>query len=382
MAGLYIHIPFCGKRCLYCDFFSNTDMRFKKNFINALIQEMELRQNYLKQEPLETIYFGGGTPSLLRTDEFGSLFDAIERVFGMGNCNEITLEANPDDLTPTYVASLRSLPFNRISIGLQSFQDKDLAFLNRRHTRRQAIQAVECCQANGLEEISIDLMYGLPGQTQAEWENNLKEALKLKVPHISAYHLTYEEGTALYQLVAAGKITPAGEKLSVSFFSTLIDMLTASGYQHYEISNFALPNHHARHNCAYWTGKKYLGLGPSAHSYDTESRQWNIASLPLYIKGIQTGHPNFEKEELDLNTRYNDYIITRLRTIWGIRTNDIRQQFGEEKATYLKDQSAPYIRQGLLNYQNHTLTLSRTGLFISDGIMSDLLWVQNGSPPI
>ena len=374
MAGLYIHIPFCSKRCLYCDFFSSTDLHFQKPFINALIREMELRQNYLKQEPLETVYFGGGTPSLLPPEAFNRLFDTIERLFGLGQCKEITLEANPDDLTPDYVAALRDLPFNRISMGIQSFQDKDLVFLNRRHTCRQAIQAVEHCRANGLEEISIDLIYGLPGQTQTEWENNLEEALKLAVPHISAYHLTYEEGTALYKLLAAGKITPAGEEQSVSFFATLIDRLTASGYQHYEISNFALPGHHARHNSSYWKGTNYLGVGPSAHSYDGKSRQWDVASLPLYIEGIRTGHPNFEREELDEHTRYNEFVITRLRTMWGIRMDDVLQQFGVEKRDYLKQQAAAYIRQGLLNDSAGTLTLSRKGIFISDGIMSDLLW--------
>ena len=374
MAGLYIHIPFCSKRCLYCDFFSSTDLHFQKPFIDALIREMELRQNYLKQEPLETVYFGGGTPSLLPPETFNRLFDTIERLFGLGQCKEITLEANPDDLTPDYVAALRDLPFNRISMGIQSFQDKDLVFLNRRHTCRQAIQAVERCQANGLEEISIDLIYGLPGQTQTEWENNLEEALKLAVPHISAYHLTYEEGTALYKLLAAGKITPAGEEQSVSFFATLIDRLTASGYQHYEISNFALSGHHARHNSSYWKGTSYLGVGPSAHSYDGKSRQWNVSSLPLYIKGICAGHPNFEREELDEHTRYNEFVITRLRTMWGIRMDDVLQQFGVEQRDYLKQQAAAYIRQGLLNDSAGTLTLSRKGIFISDGIMSDLLW--------
>lgn len=374
MAGLYIHIPFCSKRCLYCDFFSSTDLHFQKPFIDALIREMELRQNYLKQEPLETVYFGGGTPSLLPSEAFNRLFDAIERLFGLGQCKEITLEANPDDLTPDYVAALRDLPFNRISMGIQSFQDKDLVFLNRRHTCRQAIQAVERCRANGLEEISIDLIYGLPGQTQTEWENNLEEALKLAVPHISAYHLTYEEGTALYKLLAAGKITPAGEEQSVSFFATLIDRLTASGYQHYEISNFALPGHHARHNSSYWKGTNYLGVGPSAHSYDGKSRQWNVSSLPLYIKGICAGHPNFEREELDEHTRYNEFVITRLRTMWGIRMDDVLQQFGVEKRDYLKQQATAYIHQGLLNDSAGTLTLSRKGIFISDGIMSDLLW--------
>lgn len=375
MAGLYIHIPFCAKRCLYCDFFSNTEMKFKEPYVDAIIREMELRKEYIGGEPVETIYFGGGTPSQLQVADFERIFEAAARLFDISNCKEVTLEANPDDMTPEYVSSLRSLPFNRVSMGVQSFQEKDLRFLNRRHDRSQALRAVALCKENGIGNISIDLIYGLPGQTLDEWISNLDEAIRLDIPHISAYHLIYEEGTALYKLMEAGKIAPAEEELSVSLFSTLIYKLTEAGYLHYEISNFGHPGYISQHNSSYWTGKKYLGIGPSAHSYDGESRQWNISSLPLYLKGVVSGHPDVELEELDLNTRYNDYIITGLRTMWGIRLPEIKEQFGEEKQTYLEHQAAAYLRKGLLIRKNDRLTLSKEGIFISDGIMSDLLWV-------
>lgn len=375
MAGLYIHIPFCAKRCLYCDFFSNTEMKFKEPYLDAIIREMELRKEYIGGEPVETIYFGGGTPSQLQVADFERIFEAAARLFDISNCKEVTLEANPDDMTPEYVSALRSLPFNRVSMGVQSFQEKDLRFLNRRHDRSQALRAVALCKENGIGNISIDLIYGLPGQTLDEWISNLDEAIRLDIPHISAYHLIYEEGTALYKLMEAGKIAPAEEELSVSLFSTLIYKLTEAGYLHYEISNFARPGYISQHNSSYWTGQKYLGIGPSAHSYDGESRQWNISSLPLYLKGVASGHPDVELEELDLNTRYNDYIITGLRTMWGIRLPEIKEQFGEEKQTYLEHQAAAYLRKGLLIRKNDRLTLSKEGIFISDGIMSDLLWV-------
>ncbi|WP_455641611.1 radical SAM family heme chaperone HemW [Parabacteroides johnsonii] len=375
MAGLYIHIPFCAKRCLYCDFFSNTDMKFKEPYVSAVIREMQLRQEYIGGEPLDTIYFGGGTPSLLQQADFERIFKAIDCLFNISSCKEITLEANPDDMTPEYVASLRNLPFNRVSMGVQSFKEKDLHFLNRRHDREQALRAVGLCKENGIQNISIDLIYGLPGQTLEEWQENLDDAIHLEIPHISAYHLIYEEGTALYKLMEAGKVAPIEEELSVTLFSTLINRLAEAGYLHYEISNFALPGYFSQHNSSYWTGKKYIGIGPSAHSYDGESRQWNISSLPPYLEGIRTGIPNIEIEKLDINTKYNDFIITGLRTMWGIRTSDIREQFGEEKQAYLERQAATYLHQGLLIYENDTLTLSKEGIFISDGIMSDLLWV-------
>lgn len=375
MAGIYIHIPFCAKRCLYCDFFSSTDMQFKTPYIQAIIREMELRKDYIDNEPIETIYFGGGTPSQLGEKDFEKIFDAINRIFDTSQCQEITLEANPDDMTPEYVASLQKLPFNRISMGVQSFQEKDLRFLNRRHNREQAIRAVALCKEHGISNINIDLIYGLPGQTLDEWSLNLEEAILLDVPHISAYHLIYEERTALYKLLKEGGITPVDEELSVSLFSTLINRLTKAGYLHYEISNFARPGYISQHNSSYWLSKKYIGIGAAAHSYNGSNRLWSVSSLPLYLKGIATETPAVEIEELDENTQYNDFIITRLRTMWGIQLQKIKELFGEEKWNYLKQQAEPYLQQDLLNLQNETLKLSKKGIFISDGIMSDLLWI-------
>ena len=375
MAGLYIHIPFCTKRCLYCDFFSNTEMKYKEPYLSAVIRELELRKDYLEGEPVETIYFGGGTPSQLQAADFSRIFEAIHRLFDVSPCAEITLEANPDDMTPRYVAGLQTLPFNRVSMGVQSFKEEDLRFLNRRHNREQALLAVDLCKKNGLENISVDLIYGLPGQTLEEWKQNLDTVIHLDIPHISAYHLIYEEGTALYKLKEAGKIIPVDEDLSVALFTSLIDRLTANGYLHYEISNFARPGMLSRHNSSYWIGKKYLGIGPSAHSYNGQNRQWNISSLPGYLQAIDKGVPDIEIENLDINTRYNDFIITGLRTMWGIKFNEIQQQFGKDKLIYCQKQAAPYLKQGLLIEKDDTLTLSRNGIFISDSIMSDLLWV-------
>lgn len=375
MAGLYIHVPFCAKRCLYCDFYSNTEMKYKMPYLDALVREMELRKTYLDGEPLETIYFGGGTPSQLSAADLERLFEAIDRHFDIGGCREITLEANPDDLTDAYVTALRDLPFNRISMGVQSFDAADLRFLNRRHTGPEAIRAIETCRGNGFENLSIDLMYGLPGQTEEGWKANIEQALALDIPHLSAYHLIYEEGTALYKLKESGKIAPVTEEASLRFFTLLIDSLEKAGYLHYEISNFARPGWFSKHNSAYWTGKKYLGLGPSAHSYDGLEREWNVASLDAYIKGIEEGVPALEKEPLDLRTRYNDYIITRLRTMWGIDLVDLQAEFGEALREYCEKQAAPFVRQGLLLREGNRVTLTRRGIFISDGIMSDLLKV-------
>lgn len=375
MAGLYLHIPFCAKRCLYCDFFSNTEMKYKEAYVDAVVREMELRKEYIHGEAVETIYFGGGTPSQLSAADFDKLFNAIHRLFDTSHCTEVTLEANPDDMTPEYVSALRTFPFNRVSMGVQSFNPDDLRFLNRRHSREQAIRAVALCKENGLTNISIDLIYGLPGQTLPAWEANLEEALRLDVPHLSAYHLIYEEGTALYKLMEAGKVKPVEEDISVSLFSTLINRLTEAGYLHYEISNFARPECFSRHNSSYWNGKTYLGLGPSAHSYNGIEREWNRSSLPLYLKGIATRQPDIETELLDPHTRYNDYIITGLRTMWGINTDDIQRKFGNVLSDYCLRQAAGPIKQGMLIQSGERLCLSKEGIFISDGIMSDLLWV-------
>lgn len=375
MAGLYIHVPFCQKRCLYCDFYSNTDMGYQEAYLSALIREMELRKNYLEGETLETIYLGGGTPSQLSVENLNRIFEAIYRYFPVNQDMEITLEANPDDMTPAYVAALSSLPVNRISMGVQSFDAADLKFLNRRHDREEALRAVYLCQEHNLYNISIDLIYGLPGQTPKKWQKNLDEVLRLDIPHISAYHLIYEEGTALYRLLEAGKITPVDEETSLALFTLLIENLSAAGYQHYEISNFARPGWYARHNSSYWKGKKYLGLGPSAHSYNGTEREWNVSSLPEWIKGIQTGKVALESEQLDENTCYNEYIMTHLRTMWGIDLNELSEKFGENKLKYCLNIAQTYEKRNLLLQKDGKLTLTKDGIFVSDGIMSDLLWV-------
>ena len=377
MAGLYVHVPFCSKRCLYCDFFSNTEMRYKAPYLAALVREMALRAPYLSGEPIETIYFGGGTPSQLSASDFQLLFEAIQQHFTLASALEITLEANPDDLSPAYIRSLHTLPFNRLSMGIQSFHEDDLRLLNRRHTAAQAREAVDRCQQAGLTNLSIDLIYGLPNQTATAWEDNLAQALALQVPHLSAYHLTYEEGTALYRLWKEGKVQPVEEELSLTLFKALIDRLAAAGYQHYEISNFAKPGCYSRHNSSYWTGKAYLGLGPSAHSYNGQERTWNVASLPIYIRGIEEGEPQLEREVLDLPTRYNDFIITGLRTMWGIDLEEMERRFGKRLADYCRQEAATYLRRGLLSLKGSVMTLSREGVFVSDGIMSDLLWVNS-----
>ncbi len=374
MSGLYIHVPFCKKRCLYCDFYSNTDMGYKKSYVESLLQEMELRHCYL-EDPLETIYLGGGTPSQLGSGELRAIFEGISRYFPTTKEMEVTLEANPDDLTPEYVEELARLPINRVSMGIQSFDDADLKFLNRRHDRAKAIEAVRLLKEAGIGNISIDLIYGLPRQTSGGWSRNIDEALRLDVPHISAYHLIYEEGTPLYRLLEEGKVTPVDEESSVEFFSLLWHKLTNAGYDHYEISNFAKPGFYSRHNSSYWKGTSYLGLGPSAHSYNGKEREWNPSSLPQWIKGIRSGKPDIEYESLDSDTGYNDYIVTHLRTMWGVDLEAIRQQFGEERSAYLSRMAKSHLEQGRLKQEGGKLILTEAGIFVSDGIMSDLLWV-------
>ena len=376
MFSLYIHVPFCATRCVYCDFFSNTDTRYKEPYLRAIEKEMELRGEYIDDDTLETIYLGGGTPSRLSGNDLERIFNAISRRFSIAEGAEITLEANPDDIRPDYLSALRDLPINRISMGIQSFQPEDLRLLNRRHDHEQAIRAVELCQAHGFTNLSIDLIYGLPGQTPEAWEENLRQAIRLGTPHLSAYHLTYEEGTALYKRLQAGQVEPVDEEVSVTLFHILTERMAEAGFQHYEISNFARPGFHARHNSAYWIGKPYLGLGPSAHSYNRTSREWNVASLPLYLRGIESGQPATERETLDLSTRYNDFIITGLRTMWGISLDKLRTEFGEALLAYCQKQARPYIQRGLLRQENDRLALSQAGILLSDGIMSELMYIK------
>ena len=375
MAGIYIHIPFCKRRCIYCDFYSTTESEQKPTYVHALCQELDLRKDYLEGEEIETIYLGGGTPSQLSHEELEAIFLTIYNIYKVKEDAEITLEANPDDLTPEYVSMLRTLPINRISMGIQTFQEETLKRLHRRHTAQQAIEAFRRCREAGFHNISIDLMYGLPGETLDTWKEDLRQAISLHPEHISAYHLIYEEGTVLWKLREEQQVEEADEDLSLTFFKTLIDELTRAGYQHYEISNFCLPELHSRHNSSYWTGKKYLGCGPSAHSFNGHSRLWNVASLRSYIEGIEQGQPDYEIEELDLHTRYNDYVITSIRTCWGMSLSHLRTTYGEELYRYCLRMAESHLRQGVLEIREDVLRLTPSGIFISDGIMSDLLWV-------
>ena len=376
MAGIYLHIPFCKRRCIYCDFFSTTRNEEKSRYVQALCKELELRKDYLDGEEIETIYLGGGTPSQLSPAELGTIFTYIYKVYNVKKNIEITLEVNPDDITTDYVHALRALPINRISMGIQTFHEDTLKVLHRRHTARQAIEAYNRLREAGFENISIDLMYGLPGETLQQWESDIKQAIELHPEHISAYHLIYEEGTALWKLREQRLVSEADEDLSLSMFKTLIEHLTDAEYQHYEISNFCLPGLHSQHNSSYWTGKKYMGCGPSAHSYNGASRQWNVASLDAYINGITNNKPDYEIEELDVYTRYNDFIITRLRTCWGVPLSQLRLTYGEELYNYCLRMAKPHFERETLTKENEILRLTIKGIFISDNIMSDLLWVE------
>ena len=391
MAGLYIHVPFCAKRCLYCDFYSNTDMSYKVPYLEALLEELALRRPYLEGKPVETIYFGGGTPSQLSSKDFERIFEAIYRHYAVSPDAEITVEANPDDVDDAFARMLRRLPFNRVSMGVQSFDAEDLRFLNRRHSREQAIRAVGLCRDAYIYNVSIDLIYGLPGQTEAKWEANVREALRLDIPHLSAYHLIYEEGTALYKLWEAGKVEAVDEETSVSLFSLLINRMREAGYLHYEISNFARKGCRSRHNSSYWKGIPYLGCGPSAHSYDGRNRQWNTPNLELYLREVgRCASPEdfmeaawIEKEQLSTAERYNDLVVTALRTCEGIDLSSLRHSFGDSFAAYCLRNAAPHLQKGSLEilpvssaFPEGRLRLTRKGLFLSDGIMSDLLWVE------
>ncbi|MBO7291852.1 MAG: radical SAM family heme chaperone HemW, partial [Bacteroidaceae bacterium] len=289
MAGLYIHIPFCRTRCIYCDFHSGTDMSVQERYIEAVCRELVLRTKELNGEPIHTIYIGGGTPSQLNVELLQRLFSHIAQYATLSQCSEITIECNPDDLTDSYIAGLRTLPINRISMGIQSFDDNDLHFLRRRHTAQAAIDAIKRCQAAGYSNISIDLIYGLPGQSLAMWHKNIDRATSLGIQHISAYALIYEEGTALMALKEQGKVKECDEELSLDMYRSLIDRLADTGYHQYEISNFALPHCEARHNSSYWEGTPYLGLGAAAHSYDGATRRYNPADTKAYLATIERG---------------------------------------------------------------------------------------------
>lgn len=375
MAGIYLHIPFCKTRCIYCDFYTATNEWQINAFVDALKSEARLRKSEVS-EPIGTIYFGGGTPSRLNKEHFKEIFDTFFYEFSINDAAEITLEANPDDLSQEYIQMLSELPFNRVSIGIQSFDDDELRFLSRRHSAQQAINAVRNCQQTGFKNISIDLMYGLPDQTMEIWQKNLQQAINLNIQHISAYHLIYEEKTKLHSLLQQHKIQPVSDELSTEMFSTLIETLSSSSFEHYEISNFAKNGLYSKHNTSYWKNEKYIGLGPAAHSFDGDNRSWNIASTTKYIDSIKSGKLLQEKEHLTLADKYNEFILTGLRTMWGVDLQVLKENFGQEFLDYCLLNSQKFIRENLLTISDNILKLTKEGIFISDGIMSELMWVE------
>ena len=335
-----------------------------------------MRKNYTESN-VDTIYIGGGTPSTLQKDDFEKIFATIGENFCVKEGAEITLEANPDDLSRDYLAMLRSLPFNRLSMGVQSFDDALLKMLGRRHDSARAKEAFGDARAAGFDNISIDLMFALPGSTPESWSNDLKNAIELCPEHISAYNLTYEEGTALYKAAQSGSIIPLDEEGNLQQFTMLIEALEAAGYCHYEISNFARPGRESRHNSSYWHNVPYLGCGAAAHSYDGVSRQWNVADIALYIRGIKDGAPDYEIEELTESERYNDAVLTRLRTRDGLPLGWFRENFQEKYVEYMLSAAAAHIEHGTLTHtSNDSIRLTKKGIFISDAIMRDLIFVE------
>lgn len=372
MAGLYFHIPFCKQACHYCDFHFSTNQTLKSELVNQLARELTLQKDYLQGEPIETIYLGGGTPSLLTAHELEILVTAIKKNYLVATDVEMTLEANPDDLTPEKLSELKSAGVNRLSIGIQSFDDSVLKFLNRAHSGREALDCVENARKAGIYNLSIDLIYSIPGQEEETLQKNLATALSLHPNHISAYSLTVEVKTVFGRWASKGKLLAMEDDQSARQFEIVMDTLTQNGFQHYEISNYCLPGFQSKHNTSYWKGKKYLGVGPSAHSYNTETRQFNVPNNHHYIKSIKEGVVPFEREELTIENKINEYLFTSLRTEWGCDLNYLKNQF----AFNLESQNKTYLNQLLANnlifLRDNTLTLTRTGKLLADKIASDL----------
>ena len=343
--------------------------------MDALLREIEMQKNYLQDEEITTIYFGGGTPSLLSIDEISNILSQINNFHSVAGDAEITLEANPDDLTQEYIAELASSRINRLSIGVQSFSDKQLKIMHRRHDAKTAIESIRNCQKAGFDNISIDLIYGLHDLSLEQWRKQIEIALSLQVQHISSYHLTYEPGTVFSHYLKTGKHVKPDDEESIEQFKLLIDLLKSAGFIHYEISNFAHPAYFSKHNSSYWKQEKYLGLGPSAHSYNLKSRHWNISNNPEYIKGILSGKPNIEIETIDSKTKYNEYIMTSLRTMWGVNIEYMINMFGKQKVQEFNTLIKTYISRNYAINDGGNIRLTQSGLFISDKIISDLFIV-------
>ncbi|PHS02260.1 MAG: coproporphyrinogen III oxidase [Leeuwenhoekiella sp.] len=368
--GLYIHIPFCKQACHYCDFHFSTSLKKKDQLVEALCNELILRKNEIPGV-LQTIYFGGGTPSLLDADELERIFKTIDTHFKIAENPEITLEANPDDLTEEKLKMLSESRINRLSIGVQSFFEVDLKLMNRAHNADEAVRCLELAKAY-FDNISIDLIYGMPDMSNERWKENLDKALQLDIPHISSYALTVEPNTALQKFIEKGVVKPVDDAVAQAHFEILVDTMQQAGFENYEFSNFGKPGYFSQNNTAYWTGKAYLGIGPSAHSYDGNTRSWNINNNPKYIKAIEAGEVPVERETLSLTDKYNEYVMTGLRTIWGISLSKIEESFGLKFKEYALQQAEKRLEEHLLFRDGDRIVVTKKGKFLSDGLASDL----------
>lgn len=371
MAGIYIHIPFCKKKCHYCNFYSLASNRYFDEIIDAIAREIPQRKNLIGDKLIESVYFGGGTPSLMGARHLQKIMTSIYQNFTISENAEITLEANPDDLSMEKLKAFKENKINRLSIGIQTFNDHELKYLNRTHDAKKAIESIEMARESGFNNLTVDLIYGLPDSTSESWSRNLQLIRNLDIPHLSCYALTVEPNTAFEYFIRKGQLKPPEEELFLNQFEQLIDFTAANGYEHYEISNFCRNGLYARHNTAYWFGTPYLGLGPSAHSFDGNSRFWNIAHLKKYMEGIAQNMPVFEQESLTQKQRYNEFVMTRLRTFWGIGFADLQKGFGEELSGYFFDRLKKYNDSEVLEISATHVRLSRKGIFISDNIISD-----------
>lgn len=374
MAGIYIHIPYCRKVCYYCDFHFTVSFRDVNPMLSAVIRELEERKDYLQGETVDTIYFGGGTPSAIDFDKIRLILDTIHKNYSISPTPEITLEANPDDLHPTYFRNIKAIGINRLSIGIQSFLERDLKWMNRRHSAEKSVESVKFAYEHGFENINIDLIYGIPGLTREEWRYNLDQFFKLHIPHLSAYHLTIEPKTVFGVRKKRGQFAEITEDESVAQFEILLEETAKNGYLHYEISNFAREGFFSRHNLGYWENKIYLGAGPSAHSFDGSTRRWNTKSHTEYIRKAGTGEKYYEEEILTPDERFNDYILTRLRTMWGINIPEIEKNFGNSYASDVQKTAREYSYYLVMEKDN--IRLNNKGKFIADRIASEFFKVN------
>ncbi|WP_312399967.1 MULTISPECIES: radical SAM family heme chaperone HemW [unclassified Sphingobacterium] len=374
---IYIHIPFCKQACHYCDFHFSTSLQYKTEMVNTLIREIELRSPYLEDKRIESIYFGGGTPSLLDADEISRIIDAIAQRFEISNSAEITLEANPDDLNATKVNALRSTPVNRFSIGIQSFFEEDLKWMNRAHTRQEASAAIMRVQDAGFENITCDLIYGYPLLTDEKWRYNMQQLIDFAIPHISSYSMTVETKTALDHFIKKGLSPAIDSDQAADQMNLLIETLKDAGYEQYEISNFAKNHLYARHNTNYWKGKHYLGIGPSAHSFNGNSRSWNIANNAKYIGSIQMNQLPLEIEHLSERDQINECIMTSLRTMWGLDLDLLEKNFGYSVKNKIVEDAAVFVEKQQVSLDNNKLRLTETGKLMADHIMSELFIIEN-----